>query len=57
MEKLQIPIKEYRLKFKGSKIELLKQLRMWCYLADQTPNKTVLELIEKFLEEKQKSKN
>lgn len=40
------------IRFKGNKEQLHKQLKKWCEEADRTMNGTILELIEKHLEEK-----
>jgi hypothetical protein len=47
-------MKELRLKFKGNKEEILRQLKSWCALADETMNDKVVDLIEKFLEKQNK---
>lgn len=48
---------ELRLKFKGNKEEIHRQLKAWCALASESMNDKVIDLIEIFLEKQKKSKN
>ena len=46
---------EIRLKFKGDKAELKKQLKVWCAEADKTMNGTIIELISNHLAKQKKN--
>jgi hypothetical protein len=51
METKEQTTKEYRLKFKGNKAEIYRQLKSFCSLSDKTVNGTVIEAIELYLKQ------
>lgn len=43
---------QFMLKFRGSKVELHRQLKEWCEDNDEKMNPTIISLIDKFLKQK-----
>jgi len=43
--------KKLILRFSGDKLNLHKQLKMWCLKADESMNGTVVELIERLIKD------
>jgi len=49
--------KEYPLRFAGNKIEVYNKLKELCELENKTINKTVVEIVERYIKRKTKSQS